>query len=183
MKAKFKKIYKKCDTKEWEAVIAFENDFIIEVFEDLKDDILDVDIQKAYDGRGLNANRYYWKLCNMLAGATQTSNQEMHNLLLRSYGAFKIKNGCPVQAMVLDTDAEEEKILKSMKYHMMPTSEVYEKEDGNTYRIYNVLKASHELSSAEMARLIDGAIYECEAAGVPVLPKKEIKRLIEKWKN
>jgi hypothetical protein len=50
---------------------------------------LDVILKKHSDKRSLDANAYYWKLLGELAKALQTSNEELHNQLLDSYGTLR----------------------------------------------------------------------------------------------
>ena len=65
-----------------------------------------------------------------------------------------------------DTEAAEKKVANATDYHLQPTSQVREGNDGIMYRTYKLLRGSHTYNSEEMARLIDGLIGCCKDAGI-----------------
>ena len=46
---------------------------------------------------------------------------------------------------------------------------------------YRGYKGSHELNTAEMAKLIDGTVYECKEAGIETLTPNELERMKGLW--
>ena len=95
-----------------------------------------------------------------------TSNAEMHNLMLIHYGEPEIIEGKPVYMTVPDTEDAEKKVMQATEYHLMPTSQVRQGLDGIMYRTYKLLRGSSTYDPSEMARLIDGLITSCKEAGL-----------------
>ncbi|QUO31564.1 hypothetical protein KFE17_11980 [Faecalicatena sp. Marseille-Q4148] len=143
------------------------NDDVKETYEELKDsEKLSLEIKKYRRQRSLDANAYYWVLCTKLAKLLHTSNQEMHNHMLRLYGQPVIFEGKCAFATIPDTEQAEKQVNNAMDYHLQPTSQVREGVDGVMYRTYKLLRGSHTYNSEEMARLIDGLVGECKDAGM-----------------
>lgn len=68
--------------------ILFEpNEDFLETYEELKGkEILSLEIKPYRKKRSLDANAYYWVLLTKLAKVMNTSNADMHNLMLIHYG-------------------------------------------------------------------------------------------------
>lgn len=148
------------------AVIQINEDFR-QTYEDLKDcEKLSVEIKRYRKKRSLDANAYYWVLVTKLSGLIGASNAEIHNMLLRGYGQPEIYEGKGVYLTIPDTDEARKKADTSTDYHVFPTSQVRTGDDGVVYRTYKLLRGSHTYNTAEMSRLIDGAISECKHAGM-----------------
>ena len=139
-----------------------------QMFEEFKDcEALDIIIKKHRKKRSLDANAYYWVLISKLAKVLNTSNAEIHNHLLRLYGEPELFDGIPVYTTIPETEEAEKKVNTLMDYHLAPTSQVREGNDGVMYRTYRLIRGSHTFNSEEMARLIDGLIESCKEAGIP----------------
>ena len=50
-------------------------------------------------------------------------------------------------------------------------------ENGRLFKCYLVYKQTHLMDSREMARLIDGAVYDAKELGIETLPPDELSRL------
>ena len=110
---------------------------------------LSLEIKRYRRKRSLDANAYYW-----------------HNMMLCRYGQPEIFEGKAVYMTIPDTEAAEKKVANATDYHLQPTSQVREGNDGIMYRTYKLLRGSHTYNSEEMARLIDGLIGSCKDAGI-----------------
>ena len=138
-----------------------------QAYEELKGcEKLSLEIKRYRAKRSLDANNYYWVLVTKLAKVVGLSNQEVHNMLLRGYGQPEIFEGKGVYMTIPDTDRARAKVDNSMDYHLCPTSQVREGDDGVLYRTYRLLRGSQTYNTEEMARLIDGAITQCKEAGI-----------------
>ena len=135
-------------------------------------------VSKHRAKRSLDANAYYWSLLGKLAAALKISNNYCHNIMLRRYGVPEEFDGKPVYIVIPDTDEAEKKASESETYHIKPTANVREGNDGNMYRTYILLKGSHGYDTAEMSRLISGIRDECQQCGVPVETPAEIAQLL-----
>lgn len=138
-----------------------------EAYESLKDKLISVELKQYRKKRSLNANAYYWVLLGKWAKLLKLSNDEAHNMMLRAYGQPEIYEGKHVYITIPDTDEAEKKVNTRSDYHLKPTSQVREGNDGIMYRTYALLRGSHTYDTAEMARLISGLQEECRDIGIP----------------
>lgn len=170
-----------CDTMRPLIIFAPDEDFS-QAYEELKDcGKLSLEIKKYRRKRSLDANAYYWVLIGKLAKVLGMSNSEVHNMAIRGYGQPEIYEGKGVYMTIPDTDAARGKVDNAMDYHLAPTSQVREGNDGVMYRTYKLLRGSHTYNTEEMARLIDGMITLCKEAGIPdaEIATPDEKRLLE----
>ena len=156
-----------------------------QAFEELKDcDLVDIVIEKHRKKRSHDANAYYWVLVAKLAKVLNSSNPEVPNHMLRMYGEPELFDGMVVYTTIPDTEEAEKKVNTSMDYHLAPTTQVRQGNDGVMYRTYRMLRGSHTYSTEEMARLIDGLIESCKEAGIPdgeIASTKERRILKERY--
>lgn len=182
MRAKFRGISKDYENNKWIATLNFEDNEIVSTYQELKDRELNVEIKNFRKKRSLDANSYYWVCSNKLAAKLHVSNESMHNMLLRRYGAIERIDGSPVTVYIPDTDEAEEKALNASTYHIKPTSQVKEGQNGTMFRAYLMIKGSHEYNTEEMSRLIDGVVAECKEVGIETLPPYELERIVNAWR-
>ena len=131
--------------------------------ESFKEKELDVKIEKR---RSLDANAYYWVLVSKLAKRLETSNAELHNIMLRRYGTLEIINNQTVRILLEESEETDKKVIQSEYYHFKPTAQAKEMADGKIYRTYMLIRGSSTYNTEEMARLINGLISECKDAGM-----------------
>ena len=144
------------------------NEDFRETYEELKDcDKLSLEIKKYRAKRSLDANAYYWTLITKLATVLETSNAEQHNKMLALYGYPEVIDGKNCLVVLPDTEDAQKKVMRAEEYHLKPTSDVREGNDGKTYRTYVLLRGSRTYNTQEMARLINGLISECKDAKIP----------------
>lgn len=139
-----------------------------------------VEISAWSEKRSLNANAYYWKMVGELALMMGLTNDEVHNLMLREYGAIETYDGSPVVVEIPDTAKAEDETLRSDTVHLKPTAETRQCADGS-FRVYMLLKGSSRYNRAEMARLINGTISECNALGIETITPDEKERMLAAW--
>lgn len=162
---------------------------LIEVYEDFRQayeelsgyDKLSVEIKRYRAKRSLDANAYHWVLVSKLAKVLGLTNAEVHNMALRLYGQPEVYEGKGVYMTIPDTDDARKKADNAMDYHLSPTSQVREGNDGVMYRTYKLLRGSHTYNTEEMARLIDGMITMCKESGIPdaEIATPDEKRILE----
>ena len=127
--------------------------------------------------RSLDANSYYWSLVGKLADALNESKNRIHNRMLRRYGQLERINDKIVTVTIPDTDDAEETAMESETYHIKPTSKVQINSKGITYRVYYMLKGSHDFDSKEFSILLDGLISEAKEQGIETLPPMELEKM------
>lgn len=138
---------------------------------------MEVTIKPHREKRSLSANAYYWVLVTKIAAAVRSSTTEIHNRTLGRYGTLELIGGEPVEVALKSGIAYE----RLEDIHLKPLGSVRE-EDGVEYAEYYVLKPSHEMDTAEMSALIDGAVSEAKDLGIETLPPDELERMVSAWK-
>lgn len=156
------------DYRSGKLTILFEpNEDFRETYEELKDcDKLSLEIKKYRAKRSLDANAYYWMLITKFAKVLETSNAEAHNRMLKLYGYPEVADGKSFLVVVPDTEEAHKKVMQAEEYHLKPTSDVREGNDGIMYRTYVLLRGSRTYNTEEMSRLISGLISECKEIGI-----------------
>ena len=138
-----------------------------------------IKVTKYNEKRSLDANAYYWQLLTKLSKVLKISNSYCHNVLLRRYGVLEEIDGKPVYLVVPDTEEAEKKADESETYHIKPTSNVREGNDGKMYRTYMLLKGSSQMDTAEFSRLVSGLVDECRQCGIETMTPAELASLME----
>ena len=122
--------------------------------------------------RSLNANNYHYALCGKIAEALGSTADEIHAMLMADYGTPK-------------TNEAGQTLFQLMKEpvgYCKPTGHYENRKDGQ-YQWYVAIKPSHEYDTAEMARLIDGTVYEAKALGIETMTPEELERMKSTWKG
>lgn len=168
-------------------VVSFEADgdkqSLFNMFEELKTaESLRVKFGKATKKRSLDANSYYWLLLTKLARVLKISNNYCHNLMLRRYGTLEEFDGQTVYWVIPDTDEASRKADEAETYHIKPTSQVREGNDGIMYRTYILLKGSHCYSKEEFSDLLEGLVDECKQVGIETQMEEDIQSLMNSWR-
>lgn len=135
------------------------------------------DFTEHKEKRSRSQNSYYWELLGRLSRKLRKPMAAVHNEMLRSYGVPEIIDGGLITVMVPDSEIGEARAIMSESYHLKPTSRLKTGNDGNIYRMYMLLKSSHDMNTEEMSGLLNGLIEECKAQDIETLPPDELERL------
>lgn len=144
------------------------------VYDKTKDDIVTVEIEKYYVDRSNKANRYFHKLCSMIAKSQGLSLIEVKNQMISDYGFYDEDIPDIIMRDSIDWRKQE-------KWHLQPTSATRIMDNGELYRVYLVMRGSHTYDTREMSVLIDGTVQEAKQLGIETLPPDELRRLKEQW--
>lgn len=120
--------------------------------------------------RTLTQNSYYWQLLGQVARALKLSNTELHNRMIADFGYIDPY----IKTIILRDDIDWTQ-LRSM--HLKPSTATRSMDDGKLWRVYYVMRGSHEYNTQEMSRLIDGLVEEAKAQGIETLTPEELARL------
>ena len=156
--------------------MAFESDEQPVEYDRLKDKDVRMELKEYREKRSLNANAYFHVLVEKIAEKQGLTHSEVHNQLIADYGCMDedIKN------IILDDSIP---YLRLETIHLRPTDATKILDNGKLYRVYIVMRGSHTYDTKEMARLIDGTVYEAKELGIETLSDKEIERLKSIWTN
>ena len=147
-----------------------------ELFDQLHEEQkLSIEIKKYRQKRSLNANAYFHVLVNKIARKLGTGDDETKINLVLNYGVVaKDKDGKTI-GFKLPEHVDVEKIYPYAKLFDVRT-------DNNVkFNCYIVYKSTHEMDTAEMAKLIDGAIEVARELGIETDTPEQLARYKETW--
>lgn len=144
---------------------------------ELPDGQLDITAVKHREKRSLNANSYFHVLVQKIAAAIGTSNTAVKNRLIREYGAFDYLDG-HIPTFTLKAVYENAMLLRE-DIHVKPIGREWF--EGCEHVRFAFMRGSHTYDRAEMARLIDGAVYEAKELGIETLTPNELERMKAAW--
>lgn len=122
--------------------------------------------------RSLNANNYHYALCGKIAEVLGSTTDEIHKMLMADYGTP-------------ETDEAGKTYFSLMKEphgYCKATGHFEDRKDGR-YQWFVIIKPSHLYNTQEMARLIDGTVYEAKALEIETMPPAELERMKTSWKG
>ena len=141
-------------------------------------ELLDITAKKHREKRSLNANAYFHVLVTKIAAATDESNTAIKNHLIREYGAFEFI-GDQIPTFRLKEEYQNDMLVRE-DIHVRPIGHDYE--NGCNWVRMAFMRGSHTYNTAEMSRLIDGAVNEAKELGIETMPPDEMKRMLDAWK-
>ena len=137
---------------------------------------LSIEIKKYRKKRSLSANAYFHVLVNKIARALGDSDDNVKKNLVLNYGVVaKDKDGKTI-GFKMPERVDVEKIYPYAKLFDVRT------DNGVKFNCYIVYKSTHEMNTAEMATLIDGAIEEAKELGIETDTPEQLARYKESWK-
>jgi hypothetical protein len=138
-----------------------------------KEYVLTVKEKKAK--RSLNANSYFWALCDQLAVKMGIGKTELYRQYIKEIGGNNEILCCQNEGV--------EKFCKTFSENGLGwiTEKVDSKIKGCTNII--VYYGSSTYDTAQMSRLLNLIIQDCKEFGVPTLEDLEMQRLIDEWEK
>lgn len=125
--------------------------------------------------RSLDANAYFHVLVNKIAEAMNLGEDETKVNLVLEYGSvMRDENGEKV-GFKLPASVNVNSIYKYAKWFDKRV------ENGKEFNCYIIYEHTHKLDSKQMARLIDGTVYEAQQLGIETRTPDEIERLKAAW--
>ena len=142
-----------------------------------KEALYDLSPHKDVKKRSLNANNYFYLLITKIAEKLKLSLNEVHNMMLSSYGYPEYIDDKIVYFILPD----RVDVNKLEGVHLKATAKTQTLSNGELNRVYIVMRGSHTYNSAEMARLIDGVIQEAEALDIETLTPNQKEQMLQQW--
>lgn len=144
-------------------------------YERLKDEELDIKIDKHREKRSNSANAYFHVLVNEIAAETGGSDESIKKHLVIEYGAIlKDDKGLNV-GFKLPASVDVDTIYPYTK--CFDTRE----ENGMLFKCYLTYKRTRDMNTKEMARLIDGAIEKAQELGIETDTPEQIASYKREW--
>jgi hypothetical protein len=127
--------------------------------------------------RSLNANSYFHVLVSKIAKKMELGEEETKKRFVLEYGTIATDGGDAIIA-ALPKSADIESYYPYAKWIAD-----FAAKNGTMYSQYLFYKQTHTLDRAEMAKLIDGVVYEAQQLGIETRTPDELASLIEKWEG
>lgn len=132
-------------------------------------------IDRWREKRSLSANAYFHVLCDKIAKAQRLGADEVKRALVCDYGAQATDEDGGLAGVMIPAKQEISSFYPYAKW--FDTREI----GGTTFDCYILYKQTHTLDTAEMSRLIDGAIQEAKQLGIETLTPAQYARMMEDW--
>ncbi len=126
-----------------------------------------IEIKQYQHKRSLDANAYFWTLCNELGNVLRMDKDDVYLNMLKAYGQSEIISVC--------SDIDVKGYFKY--YDEFGKGYVNDKE----FTHYKVYKGSSEYDTREMSILIDGIVQECKQQGIETMTPDELAALKAGW--
>ncbi len=138
-----------------------------------KDKDLAVSIKRYSKKRSLDANAYFWVLCDKVAKVLGISKEEVYKRKIKECGVFEV---LPIKCEVVDAF-----ISRFAKNGLGWFAESTEASKLEGYQRVMVYFGSSSYNSAEMARIIESIMLDCKELGISTLSDKEVASLCEAY--
>ena len=145
-----------------------------QMWDDLKEIPVRIEISKASKHRSLSANNFCWALIDKIAEKTGINQSEVYRTAIREIGGVSDYYG-------MREEAYEAFCEIWTKGHLGRQVEIIPGSSKPGWINVRAWKGSSDFNSAQMARLIDSLIQEAEAQGIPTIPDKDVERMKKQW--
>lgn len=138
---------------------------------------LQVEIRQYRPHRSLRQNAYYWSIITDVAEKVGCTTAYMHNDILRRHPRPFIIGGKVAHVPIPDTEEAWDEAMESETFHVKPSSQVIEGNDGVMYRTYTILRGSSDYDTSEMTVLLNDLIDEAKRQGIDTATPAELERM------
>lgn len=144
-----------------------------EMFDDLHDKEVDVEVKKHYAKRSLDASAKAWVMIDALAEKLKITKTEVYRNAIREIGG--------VSDIVCVKQEAADTLCKIWKTH--GTGWMAEVSPSKLHGCVNVTLwyGSSSYNTKQMGDLIAELVQECNDQGIPTMSEKEIERTMELW--
>ena len=147
-----------------------------QMFDDMKDVPVRIEIKKASKHRSLSANAFAWVLMDQIAEKMNIPVSEVYRNAIRDIGGIADYYG-------MKESAYEAFCEIWTAGHIGRQVEIIPGSTKPGWINVKAWKGSSDFDSAQMARFIDSLIQDAEALGIPTIPDNEVERMVSKWGN
>lgn len=145
-----------------------------QVFDDLKDEAVKVEIRKASKAKSRDANAYCWVIIDKISEKTGISRAQVYRHAIKEIGG--------VSTTVCVQDIAVDRLRQGWEKNGIgwQTDTLKSRIEGCTNVI--LYYGSSVYDSRQMSRLIDSLVQEAEGLGIPTYPE-ETERMKRQWQN
>lgn len=149
---------------------------LAELFDELKDENVSIEIKKASYKRSLTANAYAWVIIGEIAAKQRKKISEVYREELKDVPNIS-------EFAEIDTDAIPTFAKIWEDGHIGRQIEVIAESETPGKSIINIYYGSSDFDSAQMSRFIGNLIQDAEALGIPTISEKEAEKMLGYWKK
>ena len=142
-----------------------------EFIDNKKDKPYVAELKEYRQKRSLDANAYFWVLCQKLAEVLHTDKDSVYLMMLERYGVF---THLIVKPNVVDRVKQEWRTVKELGEVTI---------NGTTGVQLQCYFGSSTFNTKEMSLLIDGIVSECKEVGIPTETPEELARMCSEWQT
>ena len=147
-----------------------------ELYDELKNESVSIEIKKASYKRSLTANAYAWLLIGDLAAKQRMKTTDVYRSELRDVPGI-----CDL--VEIDNDAIQAFAKMWEEGHLGRQIEVIADSEKPGRSMVAVYHGSSDFNSEQMSRFISNLVQDCEALGIPTISEKEAERMLGNWKK
>lgn len=136
---------------------------------------LKIDISEIREQRSRNSNAYFHTLVAKIAEKMHISNDECKVMMNLRYGTPAVDKAGKEVVVKMPESVDIRQFYDYAKFIGEKT------ENGLKLCYYLFYKQTHTLDTKEMAKLIDGVVFEAKELGIQTLDELELQGLIERW--
>lgn len=149
-------------------IVTMEIDGDFPEYDDLKENDVEITVEKYKEKRSKNANGYMWVLCEKIARKIGVTKYDVYKQAIREVGVFQ-------------DIAISEKAKGTFRTVWEAYGTGYFVEDFGMYvRAYY---GSHNYNTAQMSRVVDYIVSEAKALNIDTLTPNEIINLVNLWES
>lgn len=142
-----------------------------EFIDNKKDKLYVAEIKEYREKRSLDANAYFWVLCQKLAEVLHTDKDSIYLEMLDRYGQFDFHI---VKPKAVERTKKEWRLVRDLGEVTV---------NGNTGVQLQCFYGSSSYDTHEMNVLINGIVSECKELGIPTETPEELQRLCDEWQT
>lgn len=150
---------------------------VVQAMKEAKDkgkDVLRLTVDVNREKRSVNANAYFWTLCDKLAQKLGTDKQSLYVEYIKQVGVFK---GIQVNS---EAAATIEHVWKERGVGWV-VAKVDEGINGMT--AYHLYYGSSVYNTKQMSRLIDLIVSDCKDQGIETMTPEELAAMLALWED
>lgn len=144
------------------------------LYDEYKDKDLNVIFKQYRQKRSLDANSYFWVLCNKLAEKTRLPKDEIYRSAIKNIGG-----NCYTSPVLLEEKDNAIRMWESHGLGWVCEDTGSSKLEGCTNIIFYAGSSFYD--TAQMSRLIDNIVQDCKTVGIETMTPEQLQILKEEW--
>lgn len=145
------------------------------LYDEYKDKDLNVIFKQYKQKRSLDANSYFWVLCNKLAEKTKLPKDEIYRSAIKNIGG-----NCYMSPVLFEERDNAIRMWESHGLGWVCEDTGSSKLEGCTNIIFYAGSSFYD--TEQMSRLIDNIVQDCKTVGIETMTPEQLQILKGEWK-